>query len=218
MKFDPLLAIMNPRNIPDCVHAFERLDVRRAWLQRYTESELCAVIASLVDDDSIAFSHLALVADDCVVEQDALDAVFALAHDFPVVTGYCRLASGHPKVNLTRRPIMGDVPSVGAYDFHSFDDVRGWPSEVVPTGFVGFAVTLMSRESWRRFPFGVFGADTGGHASDFHLSARLRDSGVPMVAAREGYIEHIKQEWNKLDETPGRTLRVGMEPARVEVE
>ena len=218
MKFDPLLAIMNPRNIPECVHAFERLDVRRAWLQRYTEAELRSVLASIVNDEAIAFSHLALVADDCIVEQDALDAVFALHSHYPVATGYCRLASGHPKVNLTRRPIMGDTPSAGAYDFYDFDEVREATRPEVSTGFVGFAVTLMSRESWRRFPFDVYGPETGGHASDFHLSRRLRDSGVPMIAARDGYVEHQKTEWNMTDHHPQRVSLVGHEAARVVVD
>lgn len=218
MKFDPLLAVMNPRAIPECIHAFERLDVRRAWLQRYTEAELVPVIASLVADESIPFTHLALVADDCIVQPDALAAVFELAQVRPVATGYCRLATGHPKVNITRRPIMGDTPSAGAYDFYDFDAVAGWPRHEVPTGFVGFAVTVMPREVWARFPFGVFAPEGGGHASDFHLSRRLRDAGVPMVAARDGYVEHVKSEWNRRDDYPGRELLIGREPARVVVD
>lgn len=218
MSFEPLLAIMHPRNIPECVHSLERLDVRRAWLSRFTEYELESVIASIVADESIAFTHLALVSDDCVVTQDALGAVLELARSHDVATGYCRLATGHPSVNLTRRELMGDTPSAGAYDFYTFDEVAGYESEVVPTGFVGFAVTVMPREMWRRFPFQVFGGEASPHASDFALSMRLRDAGVPMVAARSGYVEHQKAEWNTTDRLPGRELLVGVEPARVEVE
>lgn len=218
MSFDPLLAIMHPRNIPECVHAFERLDVRRAWLSRFTEYELQSVIASIVGDESIAFTHLALVSDDCIVTPDALAAVFEVARSHDVATGYCRLATGHPRVNLTRRPLMGDTPSAGAYDFYSFDEVAGYDSEVVPTGFAGFAVTVMPREMWRRYPFQVFGGEASPHASDFALSIRLRDAGVPIVAARSGYVEHVKAVVNTTDRTIGRELLVGVEPSRVEVE
>jgi len=217
-SFEPLLAIMHPRNIPECIHAFERLDVRRAWLSRFTEYELQSVIASIVDDDGIAFSHLAIVSDDCVVTQDALEAVFGLARSHDVATGYCRLATGHPSVNLTRRPLMGDTPSAGAYDFYTYDEVAGYDSEVVPTGFAGFAVTIMPREMWKRYPFQVFGGEASPHASDFALSIRLRDAGVPIVAARSGYVEHVKSVVNTTDRLPGRELLVGVEPARVEVE
>jgi hypothetical protein len=39
-----------------------------------------------------------------------------------------------------------------------------------------------------------------------------------MVAAREGLVGHLKKQWNTLDNTPGRELLVGKEPAGVEVE
>jgi hypothetical protein len=47
---------------------------------------------------------------------------------------------------------------------------------------------------------------------------RLRDAGVPMVAAREGMVGHLKKRWNTVDNTPGRELLVGKQPAGVEVE
>lgn len=217
--FDPILAIMNPRQIPECISAFKRLDVRKAWLQNYTEWQLVEVIASIVRDEAIHFSHLCLVADDCIVTQQALDAVLRFSRQGdPVVTGYCRLDSTHPDVNITRRPLMGETPTVGAYDFYSFLEVEDWPGETLPTGFVGFALTCMSREMWREFPFGCFGTGSRGYSSDFHLSRRLRDAGVPMVAARDGYVTHIKEQWNKLDRGEGRQLLVGVEPADVVVD
>ena len=152
--FNPLLGIMNPRKIPECISAFERLDVPRVWFTGWTEYQLIDVIGQWVADPPVDFSHLVLVADDCIVSQQALDAVLAVARQGdPVVTGYCRLDFTHPDVNITRRPLMGDTPSVGAYDFWSFVEVEEWPREVMPTGFVGFALTCMSRELWREFPF-----------------------------------------------------------------
>lgn len=222
--FAPLLAIMNPRQIPECIAAFEKLDVRKAWLQNYTEWQLQEVIASIVRDETIHFTHLCLVSDDCVVEQPALDAVLIhaylseMADERCAVTGYCRLDSTHPEVNITRRPLMGDVPTAGAYDFYRYDDVVTWPQTFLPTGFVGFALTCMSREMWRRFPFGVFGSEQQAWSSDFHLSMRLRDAGVPMVAARDGYVHHVKETWNRLDQAPEKRLLIGEKPAGVEIE
>jgi GT2 family glycosyltransferase len=217
--FDPILAIMNPRQIPECISAFENLKVRKAWLQNYTEWQLIEVIASLVRDESIHFTHLCLVADDCIVTQHALDAVLQVSREGdPVVTGYCRLDFTHPDVNITRRDLMGETPTVGAYDFYSFAEVKQWPTPTLPTGFVGFALTCMSREMWREFPFGAYGSASQAWSSDFHLSRRLRDAGVPMVSARDGYVTHVKEQWNKLDRGPGRQLLVGTEPADVVVE
>ena len=216
--FSPLLAIMNPRQIPECIQSLEALDVRKAWLQNYTEWQLQEVIASIVRDEAIHFTHLCLVADDCIVTQQALDAVLKYAQEHPVVTGYCRLDWSHPSVNITRQPLRGHVPTAGAYDFYSLDEVQAWPDPLVPTGFVGFALTCMSREMWRTFPFGAFGGASQAWSSDFHLSMRLRDAGVPMVAAQGGLVGHLKKRWNTLDNTPGRELLVGKEPAGVELE
>ena len=216
--FSPLLAIMNPRQIPECIQSLEALDVRKAWLQNYTEWQLQEVIASIVRDEAIHFTHLCLVADDCIVTQQALDAVLKYAQEHPVVTGYCRLDWSHPSVNITRQPLRGHVPTAGAYDFYSLDEVQAWPDPLVPTGFVGFALTCMSREMWRTFPFGAFGGASQAWSSDFHLSMRLRDAGVPMMAARGGLVGHLKKRWNTLDKTPGRELLVGKEPAGVELE
>jgi GT2 family glycosyltransferase len=214
--FDPILAIMNPRQIPECLSAFKKLDVRKAWLQNYAEQELVEVIASIVRDESIHFTHLCIVADDCIVTQPALDAVLKFSRQGdPVVTGYCRLDSTHPDVNITRRPLMGETPTVGAYDFYSFAEVEAWPDETLPTGFVGFALTCMSRDMWREFPFGCFANGPRGYASDFHLTRRLRDAGVPMVAAREGYVTHVKEQWNKLDRAPEKRLMIGEAPPGV---
>ena len=214
----PLLVIMNPRQIPKCIDAFLALDVRRAWLSNYTEWGLVSVMDSLVRDESIDFTHLVLCADDCVVSQAALDAVLDVADGLPVVTGYCRLDHQHPEVNITRRPLMGDVPVAGAYDFYRYDQVATHDAEVLPTGFVGFALTCMTREMWREFPFGVFGSAQQAWSSDFHLSMRLRDAGVPMVAARDGYVVHVKEQWQRLDQAPEKRLLIGEKPAGVVVE
>ena len=215
-EFDPLLAIMNPRDIPDAVAAFRALDVRRAWLQGYTEWQLVDVIRSLVDDPDIPFSHLVLVADDVVVRQPALDAVLEQARmGRPVVTGWCRLDATHPLVNITDGPLVGDTPTPGAYNFRRFAEVVADPSPAIRTGFVGFALTCMPRAMWQRFPFGAFGGPSCSWSSDFHLSIRLRDAGVPMVAARDGGTEHLKERWQKLDTAPEKRLLVGERPAQV---
>jgi len=215
-EFDPLLCIMHPREIRDAVAAFRALDVRRAWMQGYTEWQLVDVVRSLVDDPALPFTHLVMVADDVVVRQPALDAVLGLAREGrPVVTGWCRLDSTHPLVNITDGALVGDEPTPGAYRFRKFSDVVAHPSPVIETGFVGFALTCMPRDLWRRFPFGAFGGPSSSWASDFHLSHRLRDAGVPMVAARDGGCEHLKERWLELDRDPRKRLLVGERPAQV---
>lgn len=222
MKFDPLLAVMNPRRIPECMASLEALPIRRAWLQRYTEWELQGVMASIVNDEAIHFTHLGLVSDDVIVSPDALGAVLDLARVEDVATGYCRLDQTHPLVNMTKRPVTADAPAVEAYHFYSYDEVQA-QARTFRTGFVGFAVTFMPREMWRRFPFEVYGNPDKSYASDYSLSYRLNAAGVKMYAARGGYCEHVKRVWNSLEDakdaaTPERRLLIGEEPAALVVE
>lgn len=216
MTFRPVLAIMAPRDIPDAVAAFRRLDIPRVWLRHYTEWELGEVMAGVVADGSREWSHLVLCADDVVVTPPALDAVLALAREGrPVVTGWCRLDATHPLVNITDGALVGDDPTPGAYRFRRYRDVVAYPEAVVPTGFVGFALTCMPRAMWEAYPFGAYGGPSQSWSSDFHLSRRLRDAGVPMVAARDGYTEHLKERWQQLDRAPEKRLLVGERPPAV---
>lgn len=222
MKFRPLLAVMNPRNIPECMESLAALPIRRAWLQRYTEYELQSVIASLVADEFVEFTHLGLVADDVVVSPEALAAVLDVARTREVATGYCRLDETHPLVNVTKCPVTDPEPSREAYHFYTYDEAR-LQARAFRTGFVGFAVTFMPRELWRRFPFTVYGDESRSFGSDYSLSHRLGAAGVPMWCARDGFVRHVKAEWNSLRDahdaaTPERRILVGEEPARLVVE
>ena len=41
----PLLIVMNPRRIPECVDAINALSIDKVWVKNYTERELVDVIA-----------------------------------------------------------------------------------------------------------------------------------------------------------------------------
>jgi hypothetical protein len=41
---------------------------------------------------------------------------------------------------------------------------------------------------------------------------------MPMAAVRDGLVGHLKKRWNTTDDTAGRELLVGKEPAGVELE
>lgn len=213
----PLLLVLNPRDIRECVESIARLPVDKAWLRSYTEEELSRVIPEVVRDADAAYDYFLIVPDDCVVTPGALAAVLEQAEANPVVTGFTRLDATHPMVNLTTRPLIGDVPVPGAYDFHSYADVMAHDGPTIATGFVGFALTGMSRELWERFPFRARGVGPTACCSDFDLSVRLRDAGIPMVAATGGYVEHVKITWGERDcgKDPRKRLLIGERPQGV---
>lgn len=189
----------------------------KAWLRSYTEEELGRVIPEVVSDAGSSYDYFLIVPDDCVVSPGALAAVLAQAEAHPVVSGFTRLDATHPMVNLTTRPLIGDEPVPGAYDFYSYADVMAHDGPVIDTGFVGFALTGMSRDLWQRFPFRARGCGPTACCSDFDLSVRLRDAGIPMIAATGGYVEHVKITWGERDcgKDPRKRLLIGERPQEV---
>lgn len=205
-----LLFVMNPRRIPECLDAIEALDVDRCWLTGMTEKHLGPHLNEIVAETS--YDVYLIVSDDCVPTQDALDAVLGLLEaGHPVATGFCNLDEGEYAhvVNITRKPLGGDMPRPDVYVTYTLDEVMTHPTDPVPTWFAGFALTGMSRELWQRYPFKVLHEATGGSCSDFALSWRLQRDGVPIVAPKAGFVRHVKERWNEPDTRPEKRLLVG---------
>lgn len=204
----PLLIVTNPRAIPDCMQAFAALTVDVAYLRAMPLKHACDA-ANRVIDQHPEYTHALICADDCIVTQFAVDAVTdALAAGHPAVTGWCRLDRTHTLANLTSEPLRGGAPTVESYTFTPVGDILDGP-ELAITHFMGMSLTGMSRDMWQRFPLGCYGTERAGWSSDFHLSARLRDAGVPMLAARDGYVDHVKEVWMRADRAPDKALLVG---------
>ena len=207
---DTLLIVTNPRDIPDAMRAFRALSCDVAFVRGYTQAQAVAPMRELMNSARADYDVFMVCADDCVVTQGAVDSVVALLEaGHPTATGWCRLDRSHECVNLTTKPLRGDAPTVDGYTWWKYDEVMGWTDEVVPTHFMGMGLTAMPVEMWLAFPYDVFTDDGRGYSSDFHLSSRLRDAGVPMVAARSGYIDHLKERWMKADTAPHMRLLLG---------
>ena len=212
----PLLVILNPRRIDECIRSFQALDIARAWLTGYTESELEEVFPRVVEDT--AYSHYVVVSDDVVATQAALDAVLRLLDQHPVVTGYCNLTEGDKHVNLAPAPLPGPEPTTVGCGWYREDEIASWAADPVPTYFAGMSFTGMSREMWRRFPFRAVGSGSGC-CSDWHNSWRLADAGIPIVAPKEGWIRHLKRPWSDPDlDNPQKLLLIGQIKPEVRLE
>ena len=70
-------------------------------------------------------------------------------------------------------------------------------------------LTGMSREMWQRFPFGVCEGSEVGWASDYSLCWRLQQAEVPIVAARDAHVLHVKTNWQTSETDPRKTLQIG---------
>lgn len=214
----PLLLVLNPRRIPECIEAIEALKVDKAWLTGYTETQLEEAIPEVLaqtDHDPIL-----VLSDDTVPTQEALDAVldqWAAENSIrpTVVTGYCNLDVTSQYVNVTRRPFTTRHSTVDAYDFYSYAEMGDQHPDIpVRTWFAGMCLTCMSRDLWERFPFQTYQE----RSSDFALSLRLQEADIPILAPPKAMVWHVKERWNYLDQAPDRRLVVGEIPAETRLD
>ncbi len=99
--------------------------------------------------------------------------------------------------------------SMASYPLRTLDEARMWVEPLIPTTLLGFALSGMSREMWKLYPFDVYGPQHGGWGSDYNLSYRLGQDGIPIVAPRVAEIRHLKEQVNHLDKEFDKRILVG---------
>lgn len=212
----PLLVILNPRRIPECMDAFDALDVDKAYIRGMREADVMTTGFPDVLKRAPWADPISVVSDDTIVSQKALDTVLSLQAQHPdkCVTGWCPLAMGHLLCNLTTNRLAPGPPTVESYSFITCGQAK-FPHYPYRTTFTGMALTTMSRSLWERFPFQAYDPQWGGNASDYHLSYRLQQADVEILTHRHAEIVHVKETWNEADRGQGRELLIGREPAHV---
>lgn len=208
---NPLLLVLNPRNITPCVQAIRALPIDQAWLTGYTERQLVPVIANLINTTP-DYSHYLTISDDCEPTPQALTAVLHHLRNHPVVTGYCNLDETRPHVNISLAPPHNQPPTANDYAFPHETSLKNFPA-LIHTYLPGMCLTGMSRELWQTFPFDCY--STPGYASDYHLGHRLHTAGIPITAPKTAKVKHHKATWNTSDPTPGREILIGTIPPTI---
>jgi hypothetical protein len=213
---NPLLLILNARDIPECMDSYRALTVPRAYLTGYTERQLVPVIAELVETSG--YTHFVCVSDDVVVPQRAVDAVYGLFEEHDVVTGWCNVDVHDGRCTVVDAPLGGDGQNPTRDDYHwtHWTYAAHHPERAVRTWFGAMCLTGMTREMWRFFPFDVLGP-TVGWASDYSLCWRLQQADVPIFAARDGDCLHVKERWDTPCIDPRKRLLVGEVEPRVTI-
>lgn len=184
----PLLMVMNPRKIPQCMEALEALQIDKVWLKNWTERELVSVIADVIENTD--HDVIGLVADDTIPPQSSLDLILDAFEPSSVYTGYCNMEEGQEEVNLSKTPLkVQDVANHSCYEFPLRKEVESGEG-LFRSYFAGFAMTFMSRDMWLKYPFKCVGDP--GFQSDYQLSLRLQADGVPIFAPVGAFMKHLR--------------------------
>lgn len=194
-----LLVILNPREISECLRAFSELEIDRLWVRRMREVGIAERWDEILAVASGGYDNLILISDDGIVQQHALTAVQQLLHGgAPAVTGYSNLSASDMRVNLSKAP-LGPYPAPDSYTLMTLAEVMESPKPYFRTWFAGMCLTGMPFEMWERYPFRVW---NGAAQTDFSLSKRLEAADVPIIAARDAFVWHVKEVWNMADSDP----------------
>lgn len=212
-----LLLVLNCRRIPASLTAIDRLPIHKLWIRNLSES---AIVRNWPQILELAkpYDRLIMVGDDSIPRLHALRAVQELGRHHPVVTGYSNLSSTDMRVNLTRSPLRGDRPTPEAYDLYELADLMESTQPAIRTWLTGLTLLCMPYRLWCDFPFDAYDLNGPGYGSDFHVSKRLDNAGVPIMAATDAFVWHHKRVWNEVHADTDERLLVGVEPAELVLE
>lgn len=205
----PLLAILNPREIPEFEDTIDDLPVAKVRIRGYTELQISQGIWASVVNEAAArgFTHISLISDDLIVPPESLELILQHALMFPerVSTGWANVDEEGHDAGITYRPLTDAEPTAMSYRFPTWRDVLMGPS-VQRTYFTGFVATTCIVGLWQRYPYRVFGK---GWSADYHMSRRLHADGVRIDCLRGAFCLHLKENRGRPTTRPERKLLVG---------
>lgn len=185
----PLLLVMSPRNIPECIAAIRSLNIDKAWLKHYTEAELVNVIPQVIaecDHDPIG-----ILSDDGVPTQQSLDLVLNAYEPSSVYSGYSNIETQTTLVNLCDKPlIIREQATDDCYSLIERETIEEYLNPLMPVYFAGLSLTFMSRAHWNQYPFMAYG--NPGWQSDYLLCKRLQIAGERIWAVRGAFFLHLR--------------------------
>jgi len=204
MAFDPVLMIMQPRQIDESINSLKQnIDIPKVWFRAFTESQVVWQMNKFIRETS--YSHYIVMSDDGVVSKKAADIILKYGEmkEYEVFTGWMNMhfekdgsyskesticLGWIPEFKDPEGPVRGEYP---AWQTMSWVDTLP-PDQVIRTAMANFAMTIAERELFLRFPLHTHKL---GRASDHHWSYRLQRAGVKVYTHPDAFIKHLRQGW-----------------------
>ena len=194
MAFDPVLMIMQPRQIDEAINSLkENIDIPKVWFKAYTERQVVVRMNQYIKETN--FSHYIVMSDDGVVSKKAADTILKYGEmtEYDVFTGWMNMCleerSGRTHkegtlitnwdewalgkestVCLDSLPPLRHWFKPEAYEYPPRETVTSMfkrPKELIQTSIACFAFTCASREIFLEHPLKTY---PNGKASDHEFS------------------------------------------------
>lgn len=206
-----LLIVMNGRCIPAVMQSFEELQgVTVCYIRGRTEMEIAELFPVILRQWERSSGLVGVVSDDVVVTQRTVDRVFDLSAKIggAPASGWCCLDSTSPIASVCCNDLVDTNPQPSSYELETAEWVRSH-AEPFRASFAGLALHVMDRGMWDWYPFGAYGDGKRSWASDYHLSRRLNQDGVPILVDPDAFVLHLKERWQCRDRAPEKQLFIG---------
>ena len=92
MAFDPVLMIMQPRQIDESINSLkENIDIPKVWFRAYTEPQVVEQMNRFIRETN--YSHYIVMGDDGVVSKKAADTILKYGEmkEYDVFTGWMNM-------------------------------------------------------------------------------------------------------------------------------
>ena len=205
MAFDPVLMIMQPRQIDESINSLKHnIDIPKVWFRAYTEPQVQAQMNKFIKKTK--FSHYIVMGDDGVVSKKAADTILKYGEmkEYDVFTGWMNMhieADGNfsnistvsqgilPKILEDSGPLREEYPPWIPMKW--VEKQEG----VIQLTMANYAMSMAERDIFLKFPLMTH---PNGCSSDHHWSYRLQQAGVKVWTHPDAFIKHLRRGWQPL--------------------
>ena len=166
MAFDPVLMIMQPRQIDESINSLKQnIDIPKVWFRAYTEPQVVWQMNKFIRETN--YSHYIIMSDDGVVSKKAADTILKYGEmkKYEVFTGWMNMHltpngeySLESTICLGWIPEWKDIQKVQKESEYPEWQTMSWvktlpPDEVIRTAMANFAMTIAERDIFLKISF-----------------------------------------------------------------
>lgn len=217
MKFNPLIVIPSPREIPAVIETINILPYDRLWIKHYPATAAYEIVEEEFRKHK-EYTHMIQIPDDLIVPLDKLQILIEDTLNMPtkyrnksVVTGYCSInATGMlPISNVSlflpkiKERAIGAPRPYETYQFINMEGIRSLEKKyftdfnphLFQCKFNGFAAWIIPRKVKEKYTIrndSPTGKDPEGCCRDVMASYDLHDLGIPIFTDQRVELKHLR--------------------------
>jgi hypothetical protein len=176
--FNPVLLIMQPREIPELIESIKKnIDIETFLFRAFTEPNVCKEINKFIENSN--YTHYIISADDIIYDKKASEEVLNLAKNIyesqrcEIVTGWVNLCASCELSNVCLSPLILEnkkYPLFTDYPFSTINEIQKFnKNQILITYLTSFAFSCIPKDIIQKYPMMTY---SNSYASDHNFSYR----------------------------------------------